>query len=130
MAILIDPCLAGAATWRSAVHTLGLLISASGVLLMLLTAWKSFGAAELEGQVRATEIWQAQHMIPARHAIKICASCLQILGVVLISGGALAIMGSSQHNNNMLTASLLLSLLGVLLAFEFAVEVGHPSMPP
>ena len=62
-------------------------------------------------------------------ALKVCASCLQILGVVLISGGALAIMGSSQRNSNMLTASLLLSLLGVLLAFEFAVEVSHPSLP-
>lgn len=48
---------------------------------------------------------------------------LQVLGVVLISGGALAVMGSNRRDRSVLTASLLLSLLGILLAFEFAVEV-------
>lgn len=51
--------------------------------------------------------------------------CWQILGVLLISGGALALMGSSRRDKNVLTASLLLSLLGILLAFEFAVEVSQ-----
>ena len=41
----------GAAKWRGAVHALGLLMAGAGILLMLLTAWKSFGAAEFEGQV-------------------------------------------------------------------------------
>ena len=48
---------------------------------------------------------------------------LQVLGAVLISAGALAFQGSSQRNKHVLTASLLLSLLGTLLAFEFVVEV-------
>ena len=54
--------------------------------------------------------------------------CLQVLGVLLLSAGALAILGSSQRNKNLLTASLLLSLLGTLLAFEFVVEVSHPDV--
>ena len=54
--------------------------------------------------------------------------CLQVLGVLLLIAGALAILGSSQRNKNLLTASLLLSLLGTLLAFEFVVEVSHPDV--
>lgn len=48
--------LTGAAQWQKAVHAFGLLVAAAGVLLMLLTAWKSFGAAEFEGQVYKHEL--------------------------------------------------------------------------
>jgi hypothetical protein len=41
----------GAARWQAGAFQLGVVMSAAGGLVMLLTALKSFGAAELLGQV-------------------------------------------------------------------------------
>ena len=41
----------GAARWQATAFQLGIVMSAAGLLVMLLTALKSFGAAELLGQV-------------------------------------------------------------------------------
>ena len=49
---------AGAVRWQGAVSKIGAFMAAAGVLLMLLTAWKSFGAAEIEGQVFLGQLWQ------------------------------------------------------------------------
>ncbi len=47
----------GAARWQAGAFQLGIVMSAAGVLVMLLTALKSFGAAELLGQVSQHRIF-------------------------------------------------------------------------
>ncbi len=44
------PC-AGAARWQAAAFQLGGIMTVVGLLVMLVTAYKTFGAAELLGQV-------------------------------------------------------------------------------
>ena len=41
----------GASRWQASTFQLGVVLTAAGLLVMLLTALKSFGAAELLGQV-------------------------------------------------------------------------------
>lgn len=48
---------------------------------------------------------------------------MQILGALLLGSGLLAAAGSKKRNSNYMTASLTISLLGMLLAFEFVTEV-------
>ncbi len=48
---------------------------------------------------------------------------MQILGALLLGSGLLAAAGSKKRNSNCMTASLTISLLGMLLAFEFLTEV-------
>lgn len=48
---------------------------------------------------------------------------MQILGALLLGSGLLAAAGSKKRNINCMTASLTISLLGMLLAFEFITEV-------
>jgi len=48
---------------------------------------------------------------------------MQILGALLLGSGLLAATGSKKRNSNRMTASLTISLLGMLLAFEFITEV-------
>ncbi|DBB15254.1 hypothetical protein WJX82_011728 [Trebouxia sp. C0006] len=87
-----------AARWQAGAFQLGVVMSAAGVLVMLLTALKSFGAAELLGQV---------------------------LGSLLLGSGVLAAAGSRKRSTHLLTASLTLACLGTLLAFEFTAEVNR-----
>ena len=48
---------------------------------------------------------------------------MQILGALLLGSGLLAAAGSKKRNSNCMTASLTVSLLGMLLAFEFITDV-------
>ena len=47
------PC-AGAARWQAAAFQLGGVMTVFGLLVMLMTAYKTFGAAGLLGQVHST----------------------------------------------------------------------------
>ncbi|DBA74202.1 hypothetical protein WJX77_004759 [Trebouxia sp. C0004] len=87
-----------AARWQAAAFKLGGTMTMVGLLVMLMTAHKTFGAAEMLGQV---------------------------LGALLLGSGLLAAAGSKKRNINCMTASLTISLLGMLLAFEFITEVSR-----
>ena len=50
---------AGASKWQAAAFQLGLVLSAVGLIVMLLTYLKSFGAAELLGQVYSYPMLEA-----------------------------------------------------------------------
>ena len=54
--------------------------------------------------------------------------CLQFLGLMLLGSGLMAIAGSSRRNTHYFTASLIVSVVGMLLAFEFVAEVAHSSL--
>lgn len=51
--------------------------------------------------------------------------CAQVLGCLLLGSGVLAAAGSRKRNFNFMTASLVVSLVGMLLAFEFVAEVSY-----
>ncbi|DBA91905.1 hypothetical protein WJX79_009655 [Trebouxia sp. C0005] len=86
------------ARWQAAAFQLGAIMTVVGLLVMLITAYKTFGAAELLGQ---------------------------ILGALLLGSGLFAAAGSKKRNSNCVTASLTISLLSMLLAFEFITEVSR-----
>lgn len=46
-----------------------------------------------------------------------------MLGSILLASGVLAVAGSTKRNTHLMTASLAVSLVGMLLAFEFVAEV-------
>ena len=50
---------------------------------------------------------------------------MQALGLLLLGSGVLAAAGSRKRSTHLMIASLTLSCLGMLLAFEFTAEVGH-----
>ena len=43
--------------------------------------------------------------------------------MLLLASGAMAVAGSSRRNSHFMTASLTISIVGILLAFEFIAEV-------
>lgn len=51
---------------------------------------------------------------------------MQALGLLLLGSGVLAAAGSRKRRTHLMIASLTLSCVGVLLAFEFTAEVGRP----
>ncbi|KAL3133563.1 hypothetical protein ABBQ38_007411 [Trebouxia sp. C0009 RCD-2024] len=87
-----------ASKWQAFTFQLGVTLIAAGLLAMLFTALRSFGAAELLGQV---------------------------LGLLLLGSGVMAVAGSSKRSTHFMTASLTVSILGILLAFEFIAEVNR-----
>ena len=48
---------------------------------------------------------------------------MQILGLLLLGSGVMAVAGSSRRSTSFMTASLTVSVVGILLAFEFIAEV-------
>ena len=127
---------AGATRWQASIFQLGIVLAATGVLVILLTALKSFGAAELLGQVnsrsvRSTLIGSAASTCLQLHCQNVlhfyyCVVSLQVLGLLLLGSGTLAVAGSSRRSTHFMTASLTVSIVGTLLAFEFIAEVGLP----
>ena len=55
--------------------------------------------------------------------MQLICTCTQILGLFLLGSGAMAVAGSSTCSTNFMTASLTVSVVGILLAFEFIAEV-------
>ena len=64
----------GTARWQATAFQLGIVLSAAGLLVMLLTVLKSFGAAELLGQVLKIELAVLYRAVsaPAAAAYSVC----------------------------------------------------------
>lgn len=76
---------AGASRWQASIFHLGIVLTAAGLLVMILTALKSFGAAELLGQVgRSQQCCKLKTMTPASSdaadvAVLSCPPCISHL---------------------------------------------------